>query len=157
MAASAIVEAKRLNVTRSQNIAGTSLPGNMVVPMSALWLVGPLAIVGIGEAFHFPGQVSLYYQEFSKSLRSTSTVMISMLVAIRYYLSTALIGLVRRVTKWLPDDINEGILDNVFWLLVVIGVVNFGYYLTFSGMYKYKSIMDDDEKCAEVHDEYQND
>ncbi|KAI3887594.1 hypothetical protein MKW92_020282 [Papaver armeniacum] len=157
MAASAIVEAKRLNVARSQNIAGTSLPGNMVVPMSALWLVGPLAIVGIGEAFHFPGQVSLYYQEFPKSLRSTSTAMISMLVAIGYYLSTALIGLVRRVTKWLPDDINQGRLDNVFWLLVVIGVVNFGYYLTCSGMYKYKSIMDDDEKCAEVHDEYQND
>ncbi|KAI3860771.1 hypothetical protein MKX03_036882 [Papaver bracteatum] len=80
------------------NIAGTSLPGNMVVPMSALWLV------------------SLYYQEFPKSLRSTSTAMISMLVALGYYLSTALIGLV---------------------------------------MYKYKSIMDDDEKCAEVHDGYQ--
>ncbi|XP_026417262.1 protein NRT1/ PTR FAMILY 2.7-like [Papaver somniferum] len=147
MAASAIVEAKRINVARSQNIAG-----NMAVPM---WLVGPLAIVGIGETFHFPGKVSLYYQEFPKSLRSTSTSMISMLVALGYYLSTTLIGLVRRVTKWLPDDINEGRLDNVFWLLVVIGVINFGYYLTCSVMYKYKSIMDDDEKCAEVHDEYQ--
>ncbi|KAI3977834.1 hypothetical protein MKX01_036674 [Papaver californicum] len=150
MAASAIVEAKRLHVARSHNLAGS--PGGMVVPMSALWLVGPLAIVGIGEAFHFPGQVSLYYQEFPKSLRSTSTAMISMLVALGYYLSTALIGLVRRVTKWLPDDINEGRLDNVFWLLVVIGVINFSYYLTCSLMYKYQNIMDDGEKSAEVHD-----
>ncbi|MCL7043282.1 hypothetical protein MKW94_000218 [Papaver nudicaule] len=35
------------------------------VSMSAFWLVIPLALVG--EAFHFPGQVALYYQEFPVS------------------------------------------------------------------------------------------
>lgn len=39
----------------------------------AFWLVVPLTIVGIGKAFHFPGQVALCYHEFLTSMRSTST------------------------------------------------------------------------------------
>lgn len=34
--------------------------------------------------------------------------MISMLIGIVFYLSTALIDQVRRSTHWLPDDINHG-------------------------------------------------
>jgi len=38
--------------------------------MSALWLMLPLVVMGIGEGFHFPGTVvALYYQEFPKSLK----------------------------------------------------------------------------------------
>ena len=95
--------------------------------MLALWLFPQLVLVGIGEALHFPGPVSLYYQEFPTSLKSTSTAMIALIIGISFYLSTALIDLVRRVTGWLPDNINDGRLDNVYWLLVVGGVINFGY------------------------------
>ncbi|XP_061997958.1 protein NRT1/ PTR FAMILY 2.7-like [Rosa rugosa] len=123
----ALIERRRLGVVRSHSLMNQ--PGSEV-PMSAFWLVAPLSVMGIGEAFHFPGQVSLCYQEFPKSLRSTSTAMISLLLGIGYYLSTAVTDLVDKTTNWLPDDINQGRLDNVFWMLVVIGVVNFGYYIT---------------------------
>ena len=69
--------------------------------MLGLWLFPQLVLVGVGEAFHFPGQVSLYYQEFPTSLRSTSTAIISLLIAISFYLSTALIDLIRRTTTWI--------------------------------------------------------
>ena len=45
--------------------------------------------------------------------------MISLLIGIGFYLSTAVTNLVRRITKWLPDNINDGMLDNVFWMLAV--------------------------------------
>ncbi|KAF8395014.1 hypothetical protein HHK36_018953 [Tetracentron sinense] len=141
MAGSALVESRRLQIVRSHHLTGR--PGT-IVPMSALWLVVPLAIVGLGEAFHFPGQVALYYQEFPTSLRTTATAMIALLICIGFYLSTAVIDLVRRVTGWLPDNINDGRLDNVFWMLVVIGVINFGYYLTCARLYKYQSVEKDD-------------
>ena len=64
MIASGIVESKRLK------IAHTHQP-NSTVPMLVLWLFPQLVIEGIGEAFHFPGQVAFYYQEFPLSLRST--------------------------------------------------------------------------------------
>nr|XP_011470595.1 PREDICTED: protein NRT1/ PTR FAMILY 2.7-like [Fragaria vesca subsp. vesca] len=134
--ASALIERKRLGVVRAHSLMNQ--PGS-VVPMSAFWLVAQLSLIGIAEGFHFPGQVSLCYQEFPKSLRSTSTAMISLLIGIGYYLSTAVTDLVDRTTNWLPDDINQGRLDNVFWMLVVICVVNFGYFITCAKFFVYQN------------------
>ncbi|KAB1226110.1 Protein NRT1/ PTR FAMILY 2.7 [Morella rubra] len=137
MAVSALVESKRLKIARAHNLQ--DLPGS-IVPMLALWLIPQLVLVGVGEAFHFPGQVALYYQEFPTSLKSTATAMIALIIGISFYLSTALIDLVRRVTGWLPDNLNDGRLDNVYWALVVVGVINFGYYLVCACLYKYQNV-----------------
>ncbi|XP_050222578.1 protein NRT1/ PTR FAMILY 2.7 [Mercurialis annua] len=130
MAASAVVESRRLRKDDTEAL------------MPALWLFPQLILVGIGEAFHFPGQVALYYQEFPISLRSTSTAMISLIIGIAFYLSTALIDVLRRVTDWLPDNIDDGRVDNVYWVLVVIGVANFGYYLVCAKLYTYQNVHD---------------
>ncbi|WMV35841.1 hypothetical protein MTR67_029226 [Solanum verrucosum] len=133
MGVSALVESKRLNVAKSNE-------GSNIVPMSVLWLVPQLVIVGIAEAFHFPGQVSLYYQEFPITLKNMATAIISVLVGISFYLATALIDIVRRTSTWLPGNINNGRLDNVYWILVIGGVVNFGYYVTCAWYYKYQNL-----------------
>ena len=128
MVVSALVESKRLKSAHGH------------VSMSVLWLFPQLVLVGIGEAFHFPGQVTFYYQQFPQSLRSTSTAMISMIIGIAFYLSAALIDHVRRSTNWLPDEINHGKVDNVYWMLVVFGGINFVYYLLCSISYKYENV-----------------
>ncbi|XP_043701387.1 protein NRT1/ PTR FAMILY 2.7-like isoform X1 [Telopea speciosissima] len=148
MAGSALVESRRLHVVRSHHLEDQT--GPTVLPMSALWLALPLLIVGAGEALHFPGQVSLYYQEFPVPLRSTATAMIALIIGIGFYLSTAVIDLVRRITGWLPDNINRGRMDCVYWMLVVIGVANFGYYLTCARLYKYQNI---DNSRSESHED----
>ncbi|XP_021278577.1 protein NRT1/ PTR FAMILY 2.7-like [Herrania umbratica] len=136
MAVSALVESKRLNRVHTHHLR--SQPSS-IVPMSALWLFPQLVLVGVGEAFHFPGQVALYYQEFPASLRSTATAMIAMIIGIAYYLSTAIIDLLRKVTSWLPDNINNGRLDTVYWTLTVVGMLNFGYFLACARLYKYQN------------------
>ncbi|XP_004295994.1 PREDICTED: protein NRT1/ PTR FAMILY 2.7-like isoform X1 [Fragaria vesca subsp. vesca] len=141
MAVSALVESKRLKITEDHHLQDK--PG-AITPMLALWLFPQLVLVGVGEAFHFPGQVALYYQEFPVSLRNTSTAMISLIIGMSFYLSTGIIDFVRRVTSWLPDNINKGKLDNVYWMLVVVGVVNFGYYLVCANLYKYQNASDAD-------------
>jgi peptide/histidine transporter 3/4 len=143
MVGSALIETRRLHVVRTHQLMGQ--PGGMVVPMSALWLVLPLAVMGIGEGFHFPGTVALYYQEFPKSLKSTSTAMVSLLIGIGLYLSTAITDLIDRTTGWLPDNINDGRVDNVFWVMVVIGALNFGYFLGCAKMFKYQHVEDHDD------------
>ncbi|XP_070005101.1 protein NRT1/ PTR FAMILY 2.7-like [Nicotiana tabacum] len=136
MGVSALVESKRLKVAKSNNLD----QGSNIVPMSVLWLVPQLALVGISEAFHFPGQVAFYYQEFLTTLKNMATAMISVIVGVAFYLTTALIGVVRRTTNWLPGNINKGRLDNVYWVLVVGGVLNFGYYVTCAWLYKYQNL-----------------
>ena len=60
MLASALIETRRLHVVRIHRLMGQ--PGGLVVPMSALWLMLPLTVMGIGEGFHFPETIALYYQ-----------------------------------------------------------------------------------------------
>ncbi|KAF2564654.1 hypothetical protein F2Q70_00015594 [Brassica cretica] len=134
MAVSAVVEAKRLKTVENGH------------PMSVLWLFPPLVIVGIGEAFQFPGNIELFYREFPESLRNTATSLTSLVIGISFYLSTALISLLQRTTKWLPNDINSGRVDNVYWVLVVAGVLNFGYFLVCSWFYTYRNLQGDNEQ-----------
>ncbi|XP_059458146.1 protein NRT1/ PTR FAMILY 2.7-like [Corylus avellana] len=149
MVASALIETRRLHVVRAHRLTGQS--GGLVVHMSALWLVLPLVVIGIGEGFHFPGTVALYYQEFPKSLKSTSTAMVSVLIGIGLYLSTAITDLTDKTTGWLPDNINDGRVDNVFWMMVVIGTINFGYFLCCAKMFKYDQHVEDHDDNGLAH------
>ncbi|KAF7823467.1 protein NRT1/ PTR FAMILY 2.6-like [Senna tora] len=95
-----------------------------------------LVMVGIGEALYFPGLTAFYYKKLPESLKSISAAMISMDIGIAYFLSTVIIDFVRKVTDWLPDDLNHGGLNYVYWMLVLLGVINFGYFLLCSMLYK---------------------
>ncbi|KAH9700874.1 protein NRT1/ PTR FAMILY 2.6 [Citrus sinensis] len=95
MVVSSVVESRRLKIAYAHHLQDQ--PGSLV-PMLALWLFPQLVLVGIGEAFHFPGQVQLYYQEFPASLRGTATSMITLILGIGLCLSTALIDIVRKAT-----------------------------------------------------------
>ncbi|XP_058199681.1 protein NRT1/ PTR FAMILY 2.6-like isoform X2 [Rhododendron vialii] len=141
MAVSAVVESNRLKEAHD-------IGANSIVPMSALWLVPQLALAGMGEAFHFPGNTALFYQEFPVTLKSTATAMVTMMISIAFYLSTAVVGIVQRETNWLPDNINEGRLDNVYWVCFGLGGVNFVYYLGCSWFYKYQGLAEVDENKA---------
>ncbi|XP_020537020.1 protein NRT1/ PTR FAMILY 2.7 isoform X3 [Jatropha curcas] len=139
MAVSALVESRRLRVAHAQ-YSDSDKENSRIVPMLVLWLFPQLILVGVGEAFHFPGQVSFYYQEFPDSLRSTATAMLSLITGISFYAGTALIDLIRRVTDWLPDNIDHGRLDNVYWVLTVVGILNFCYYLCCAKFYKFENV-----------------
>ncbi|CAI9105218.1 OLC1v1004091C1 [Oldenlandia corymbosa var. corymbosa] len=144
MAALALVEVRRLKIARSHNLQDQV---NAVVPMSIFWLVPSLALAGMGEAFHFPGHIAFYYQEFPMYLKSTSTAVVSLSIGIAFYMGNALIDAIRRSTDWLPDNINKGRLDNVFWVITILGGVNFCYFLVCASLYKYKTVenvVDDD-------------
>ncbi|XP_065865440.1 protein NRT1/ PTR FAMILY 2.6-like [Euphorbia lathyris] len=133
MAVAAVVERRRLGMNNDKQ------------EMLAVWLFPQLILLGIGEAFYFPGQVALYYQEFPASLHSTATAISSLIVGIAFYLSTAVIDIIRAKTDWLADNIDEGRLDNVYWVLVVIGTINFGYFFCCAKFFKYKH---NDEKTV---------
>ncbi|KAH0777345.1 hypothetical protein KY290_008756 [Solanum tuberosum] len=137
MAVSALVESRRLRIVRTHKLQGQN---NDIVPMSVFWLVPQLALNGIGEGFHFPGHIAFYYQEFPTSLKSTSTAMVALFIGIAYYLGNTLIDLVQRLSGWLPDNINNGRIDNVFWLCCILGSANFMYYVVCASLYKYKNV-----------------
>lgn len=123
MLVSALVESKRLESNTE---------------ISILWLAPQLAIVGVAEAFHFVGQVAFYYQEFPASFKNTSTAVVAMSIGGAFYSSNLVVGVVRRATDWLPNDINNGRLDNVYWMCTVMGALNLVFYLVCASFYKYQ-------------------
>uniref|UniRef100_A0A0A9DJH0 Peptide transporter n=1 Tax=Arundo donax TaxID=35708 RepID=A0A0A9DJH0_ARUDO len=135
MVAAALVERRRLGVVRAHH-GGDDEAAGLVAPMSVLWLLIPLGVVGAGEALHFPGNMAFYYQEFPKTLRSMATAMAPLLIALGFYLSTVFVDVVRRVTAWLPENINHGRLDNVYWATAAVATVNLGYFLICVCLYK---------------------
>ncbi|KAF3330439.1 protein NRT1/ PTR FAMILY 2.3-like protein [Carex littledalei] len=145
MIASALVERRRAAVI-SRHQAEVH-PG-WIVPMSALWLVLPLALQGSAEALHFPGQVALYYQEFPKALKNTSTGMEAVIIAFGFYLSTAFLSILRHMTTWLPDDLNRSRLENVYWLIAILATINFGIYIICAKFYKYQNSVDTEKVAA---------
>ncbi|XVF46403.1 hypothetical protein PTKIN_Ptkin03bG0024000 [Pterospermum kingtungense] len=149
MVVSALVEAKRLKMAHDHHLQQQQ---GSIVPMSVLWLFPQLVLVGIGEALHLPGNVSFYYQEFPVSLKSTATAMMSIIIGIAFYASLILVDIIRKLTNWLPDDINKGRLDNFFWTLVVLGLLNFCYYLVCVKFYKYQNFdKEDSERQFQAH------
>ncbi|XP_031486291.1 protein NRT1/ PTR FAMILY 2.3-like [Nymphaea colorata] len=139
LAAMACVEARRLQVMHQRGLAVAGDHLDAVVPMSALWLVLPLAILGAGSAFYLPDQVNLYYQEFPASLKNVGTSVCLLAVGIGYYLSTTVVRAVQKVTPWLTDDINSGRVDNVYWILAGLEGLNFLYYVLCAKLYKLQS------------------
>ncbi|MBA0583011.1 hypothetical protein Gorai_013890 [Gossypium raimondii] len=116
----------------------------------------PLHRIGLGHLFNMTGMAvaslvesrrlklaqthSVLDHPGSVPLRSTAAAMISVVVGFAYYLSTTVIDLVRRVTKWLPDDINNGRLGNVYLMFAMMQMLNFFYFLFCAKCYKYHSV-----------------
>lgn len=93
---------------------------NAIVPMSVFWLVPQLAIVGVREAFHFPGQCGFYYQEFPVSLKSNSTAIVAMYVRVAYYIGNPVLDVVQRViilctVGWYGPVLIFAIITNLVW------------------------------------------
>ncbi|KAF3786762.1 hypothetical protein EJ110_NYTH13508 [Nymphaea thermarum] len=91
LAAMACVEARRLQVMYQRGLAVAGDHLDAFVPMSALWLVLPLAILGASSAFYLPDQVNLYYQEFPASLKNVGTSMCLLATRMGYYLRTTVV------------------------------------------------------------------
>ncbi|KAI3852917.1 hypothetical protein MKX03_027557 [Papaver bracteatum] len=141
MAASAIVERKRLSIVWSKNLTSST----SAVTMSGFLVSIPFSLdrfLCIIKNFSFASKYFNRHDIFA--------------CCWGFYLSKkAMIDVVRRSTGWLPNNINHGRLDNMFWLLVVIGVLNFGYFIVCSVLYTYKNVADTDEKLIMVGDDNQ--
>ncbi|XP_047938913.1 protein NRT1/ PTR FAMILY 2.6-like [Salvia hispanica] len=130
----ALVEAKRLSVARSHGLIDQV---NAVVPLSLLWLAPQLAILGVSEGFYLAGQATFCYQEFPAPFKNTSTAVAGLTLARAFYSSILVINAVQRATAWLPNNINKGRLDNVYWLCSGVGALNLVFFLVCASVYKY--------------------
>lgn len=129
MVASALVEKYRKDMAVQRNSQ-----------ITAFWLVPQFFIVGAGEAFAYVGQLEFFIREAPERMKSMSTGLFLSTLAMGYFVSSLLVSLVDAATNgsWLRDNLNIGKLENFYWMLAVLGVVNFLVFLVFSTKHHYK-------------------
>ncbi|KAK1428677.1 hypothetical protein QVD17_17516 [Tagetes erecta] len=114
------------------------------VPMSIFWQVPPYFLIGCAEVFTIIGQLEFFYDQAPDSMRSLCSALSLTTNALGNYLSSLLVTIVMAVSTkggkpgWIPDNLNRGQLQNFFWLLSVLSVLNLGVYLLVARWYTYK-------------------
>ncbi|KAF8765639.1 hypothetical protein HU200_008131 [Digitaria exilis] len=130
VASAALVETKRRGIAAQHGLLDTP---KAIVPMSVFWLVPQYAIHGVADAFASVGQMEFLYDQSPESMRSTAVALFWLCGSFGSYLSTVLVTAAQRATRWhgdwLQDNINRGRIDNYYWLITFIMVVNLGHYL----------------------------
>lgn len=129
MVASAIVEKQR-----RQSFV---MDGNAI---SAFWLVPQYFLVGAGEAFAYVGMLEFFIREAPERMKSMSTGLFLATLSMGFFLSSLLVSLVDKATNggWIKNNLNKGRLDYFYWMLAVLGVINFLVFLGFASRHQYK-------------------
>lgn len=112
-------------------------------------------VMGVSEAFTAVGQLEFYNREFPEHLQTLGGSLFYLSLAGANYLSLFLVWVVRKATggegrkSWLEDDLDEGKLDNYYYLIAVLGMINFLYFLVCARSYRYKGAAVDKEEDGE--------
>ncbi|KAL7092992.1 hypothetical protein ACP275_11G015500 [Erythranthe tilingii] len=158
--ASALVEIRRKSVARDFNLLDKPAE---IIPISVFWLVPQYFLHGLAEVFMAVGHLEFLYDQSPESMRSTAAALYWIAIAMGSYVSTLVVSLVHKYSgesggNWLPDrNLNRGRLENYYWLVTGLQVVNFFYYVTCAWFYKYKPVCelredDDEEEEAAIVD-----
>ncbi|KAL8215207.1 hypothetical protein R6Q57_004656 [Mikania cordata] len=139
MVAAGTLEVVRLGIVKRHNYYDYEH-----MPMSIFWQVPQYFLIGCAEVFTFIGQLEFFYDQAPDSMRSLCSALSLTTVSLGNYLSSLLVTIVMSVSTkggkpgWIPDNLNRGQLQNFFWLLSVLSVLNLGAYLVVAKWYTYK-------------------
>ncbi|XP_057777090.1 protein NRT1/ PTR FAMILY 2.13 [Salvia miltiorrhiza] len=126
--------------------------------LTVFWLAPQLMLMGFAEAFNIIGQIEFYNKEFPENMTSLANSLFSCTMAGASYISAALVNIVHHTTAtrahpdWLTKDINQGRLENLYFLIAGLGVLNFGYFIWAARGYQYKSKIRIDDEHVELVD-----
>ncbi|KAJ8547855.1 hypothetical protein K7X08_021091 [Anisodus acutangulus] len=132
-------------VRRNSAIMHNSPDG--IAPITVMWLAPQLILMGFAEAFNILGQIEFYNKEFPENMSSVANSLFSCTVAGASYLSSLLVNILHTTTAghghpdWLTKDINEGKVENYYYLIAGLGVLNLFYFIYIARRYQYKTIL----------------
>ncbi|CAL5390165.1 unnamed protein product [Camellia sinensis] len=151
MAIGAITESVRRKMAVEDGVADDP---NAIVDMSAMWLIPQFVLLGVGDAFNSTGQIEFYMTRFSKSMSSIAVALYTVGIAMAALVGSVLVSTVDDVTSsggkisWLSKNINKGHVDYYYWLIMILGLVNFVYFLICYRVFYNEPLKDENERTA---------
>ncbi|GAB2274938.1 hypothetical protein Dimus_009707 [Dionaea muscipula] len=110
------------------------------IAISAFWLVPQLFLVGAGEAFAYVGQLEFFIREAPERMKSMSTGLFLSTLSMGFFVSSLLVSIVDQVSNggWLTSNLNRGRLEYFYWMLAVLGMLNFSVFIVLATKHEYK-------------------
>ncbi|CAK7325768.1 unnamed protein product [Dovyalis caffra] len=144
MSVAALVERKRLKIA-NEDINVLHREKNVELAMSVFWLAPQFLILGLGDGFTLVGLQEYFYDQVPDSMRSLGIAFYLSLLGGASFLSSFLITTVDHITEedgkgWIGKDMNSSRLDNFYWLLAGINLVNLCVYVLLARRYTYKNV-----------------
>ncbi|XP_074287004.1 protein NRT1/ PTR FAMILY 1.1-like [Silene latifolia] len=120
----------------------SAIEGKLVMPMSALWLVPQVCLIGLAEGITTIAQIEFFYSKFPKSMASISVNLAALAISISGLVSSIIVSVINYVTKqdgaesWISSDPSKGHYDYFYWVLAGLSLLNFIYFLVCSRSYR---------------------
>lgn len=135
MVVSGFIEKKRRDLAILKGAA------DGVAPMSVMWLVPQLILMGLFEVYGMVGLTEFYNKEFPNHMRSIGTSMLYLITALASYVSSLVVTIVHNFSSnWLTEDVNTSKLDYFYYLIAGLSALNFLCYLFCALRYHYKNM-----------------
>lgn len=130
MVASAICEKQRREMSLDEGIK-----------MNSFWLVPQFFLVGAGEAFAYVGQLEFFITEAPERMKSMSTGLFLSTLSMGFFVSSLLVSLTTWLShgSWLKSNLDQAKLENFYWMVAGLGVLNFLAFLILASRHQYKT------------------
>lgn len=138
MVVAAVVESKRLQVSRESGIVDSQT----TVPLSIFWLMPQYVLLGVSDVFTVVGMQEFFYNQVPSRMRTTGIALYLSVFGFGSFLSAVLISMVELVTSsngqkqsWFSDDLNQARIDNYYWLLALLCTLSLLLFIALSKHY----------------------
>lgn len=151
-----IVESRRRTVALNHPPLGFAEEKGSISSMSAMWYIPQLALIGLAQGFTVIGINELFYKQSPENMRSIAASLVLSGVALSSYLSSVLVAIVRTATmkstkgNWLEQDLNKARLDNFYYVVAALEILNFGYFLLCARWFRYRATCDETLELAAI-------
>ncbi|CAK9152697.1 unnamed protein product [Ilex paraguariensis] len=149
--AAALVEIKRKEVAANHNLLGRP---TTTIPISVFWLVPQFCLHGVAEVFMSVGHMEFLYDQSPESMRSIAAALYWVAISMGNYMGTFLVSLVHKYSgkesNWIPNrNLNKGRLENYYWLVSIVQLVNLMYYVICAWFYTHKHLEEVNDRSIE--------
>ncbi|CAN1292020.1 Protein NRT1/ PTR FAMILY 5.6, partial [Linum perenne] len=109
--------------------------------------IASMVVAALVERFAMVGLQEYFYEQVPDSMRSLGISFYLSVIGAGNFVSSGLITVVDRITKrsndgksWFGKDLNSSRLDNFYWLIAAITMVNLVVYVFLARRYDYKKV-----------------
>ncbi|OEL14231.1 Protein NRT1/ PTR FAMILY 8.3 [Dichanthelium oligosanthes] len=126
LVSAALVEMVRLDIATKRGLVHR----NSAVPLSILWQGPQYFFVGVAKVFTVVGFIEFAYKQSPDAIRSLCQACPLIMMTLGSYLVSIMLKFINSVTRkrgshgWIPENLNEGRLDQFFWLMAGLQLLN---------------------------------